>query len=54
MACFISGPYVRSAKILLDELAEVDFNFFLLCVDTPILSSATQFFGFADEDEGWI
>lgn len=32
-------------EILLHKLFDVDFDFFLLCVDSPVLGPASQFFG---------
>ena len=44
----------RAAKVLLKELAQIYFDFFLLCVDAPVLSAATELRGLADEDDRWV
>ncbi|KAG9954734.1 hypothetical protein KCU85_g122, partial [Aureobasidium melanogenum] len=42
-----------SAQVFLNQLAEIDFNFFLLCVNTPVLGSAPKLSSLVDKNHRW-
>ena len=44
----------RSAEILSNELAKIDFDLFLLSMDPPVQGTTTQFAGFLDKYDWWI
>lgn len=44
----------RARKVLGDQFAEVDFDFLLLGVDTPVASATAEFPGLLDEDDWWV
>lgn len=41
-------------EVLVDELAEVDFDLLLLRVDAPVLGASSEFGGFLDEEHGRV
>ena len=43
-----------SADVSDDKLFEVNFNLFLLSVDSPVLSAPPQLRSFADENDRWV
>ena len=51
---FLEQDAKRSADVFRHQLLQVNFDFFLLCMDAPVASETAKFAGLANQDDGRV